>query len=235
MSLRDAWDDNAEAWLQWARRPGHDTYYLFNGARFMDLVPPAGRLTVDLGGGEGRLGRDLGARGHKVISLDASFTLTRACATHELALPAVVADVAAVPLFSKCADLVVAFMSLQDVDDLASAVAEAARLLAPNGAFCMAVVHPVNSAGQFEGARDNPHAPFVISGSYMDSHRYRDDVERDGISMTFHSEHRPLETYFTELETNGFVVESVREVTVPDRDDRWSRIPGFLHLRARRS
>lgn len=234
MSLRDAWEVNAAAWLRWARTPGHDTYDQFHGRRFLELVPPPGRLTVDLGAGEGRLGRDLAALGHRIVAVDASPTLARASASHGRPLPAIVADAAATPLQCGCADLVVAFMSLQDVDDLTSAVREAARVLSVGGQLCLAIVHPLNSAGRFEGERDDAGAPFVIRGSYLDTFRYHDDVDRDGLAMSFHSQHRPLQTYSLALENAGLVIESIREVTVSETDDRWARIPLFLHVRARR-
>jgi len=233
MSLREQWEDNARAWLRWARAPGHDSYDQFHGRRFLELVPEPGRLTIDLGAGEGRLARDLIRRGHRVVAVDASPTLARACATHEEGVPSVVADAAAVPLASGCADLVVAFMSLQDVDDLAGALTEVARLLAPDGRLCLAIVHPLNSSGSFEGAVGDRDAPFVIRGSYLDAFRYRDEVERDGLAMTFHSEHRSIEAYTRHLERDGLVIEALREVT-SDEADRWSRVPYFLHLRARR-
>jgi hypothetical protein len=53
-SLREAWEANAEAWVRWARAPGHDSYRQLHGRRFFELVPPAGRLTLDIGCGEGR-------------------------------------------------------------------------------------------------------------------------------------------------------------------------------------
>jgi hypothetical protein len=58
--------------------------------------------------------------------------------------------------------------------------------------------------------------------------------------MTFHSQHRPLETYFLAMEEAGLLVETLREPRIPDhavvleRSRRWQRVPYFLHLRARR-
>ncbi|HEX6477149.1 MAG TPA: hypothetical protein VF005_07715, partial [Acidimicrobiales bacterium] len=78
-------------------------------------------------------------------------------------------------------------------------------------------------------------APFIVRGSYLAAHRYRDDIERDGMAMTFHSEHRSLEAYSRALEQAGLVIEAIREVTEEDPSDRWSRIPLFLHLRASRA
>jgi hypothetical protein len=125
-------------------------------------------------------------------------------------------------------------MSLHDMDDLNGAIAEAARVLNVNGHLCMAIVHPLNSAGTFESR--TPDAPFVIRGSYFEDRRYADTVERDGLRMTFTSHHRPLQSYFDALETVGMAVE--RLVEVPDENDppgdRWQRLPLFLHIRARR-
>jgi SAM-dependent methyltransferase len=235
VSLREAWDSNAESWVAWVRKPGHDSYDQFHRRRFLQLVPPPGRLTIDLGAGEGRLGRDLTALGHRVVALDASVTLARACRSHARPLPFVVGDAAAPPLRAGCADLIVAFMSLHDVDDLSAAVTEIGRLLAAGGCLCMTIVHPLNSAGRFEGDREDHRAPFVIRGSYLEAFRYHDEVERDGLLMSFHSEHRPLETYCLALEKAGLVIEAAREVTVDDPEDRWARIPMFLNLRARRT
>ncbi len=234
MTLRGAWDDQAENWLRWARTPGHDSYWRFHGSRFVELVPPPGRLTIDVGAGEGRLSRDLRRRGHSVIAIDASYSMARACATGEEPTSAVVADAARLPLRNEVADIAVAFMSLQDIDDLESAVLELGRVLTPGGRLCVAVVHPINSAGRFEGERGDATRPFVIRGSYFERARYVDDVERDGLPMRFESEHRPIETYSKSLEEAGFSIDALREVTEPDPADVWHRLPLFLHIRATR-
>jgi ubiquinone/menaquinone biosynthesis C-methylase UbiE len=147
-------------------------------------------------------------------------------------------DAAALPLEDGSAELAIAFMSLHDIDAMPAAVREVARVLEPQGRLCIAIVHPINSAGHFESERADAH--FMIKGDYLRAHDYSETVEREGLSMTFHSQHRPLETYFEALEKAGFIVEALRELTVPDhavaseRGRRWQRVPLFLHLRARR-
>ena len=235
MDLREAWDANAEDWARWARRPGHDSYWRFHRDRFLELVPPAGRLTLDLGCGEGRLARDLRVLGHRLVGVDASPTLVRLAEEAHPSGDYRVADGAALPLEEACVDLVVAFMSLMDMDDAEGAVREAARVLERGCRFCIALVHPINSAGAF--ASEDPESPFVIEGSYLERRRYADTLERDGLPMTFTSDHRPLEDWFGMLERAGFLVERVREIpegTQPatPRQRRWQRVPLFLHLRA---
>jgi SAM-dependent methyltransferase len=237
LDLRSAWDEQAAQWIQWARTPDHDSYWRFGRAAFFELLPPAGWLTLDLGCGEGRVSRDLRALGHHVVAIDASSTMARAAAAADATIPIVIADAAAIPLVDGSCDLVVAYMSLHDVKDMDGAVMEAARVLAPGGHLCVAVVHPINSAGVFTG--EEPDAPFVIKGSYLKSHPYIDRVQRAGMQMTFSSRHHPLEDYFSAFEKAGLVVEALREVPADEdsarsaaRRMRWRRVPMFLDVRA---
>lgn len=196
-------------------------------------MPHPGRLTVDLGCGEGRVGRDLAARGHRVVGLDASPAMVYAAADHpEAAGLITVGDAARLPLATGSADCVVAHMSLQDIDDMESAVREIARVLQPGGRVVLAIVHPVNSAGRFVGERSDPNRPFVISGSWYAPRRYVDSVERDGLTMTFHSNHRALQDYTETLAAAGFLIERLREPTDLDPAKAWHRVPLFLHIRA---
>ena len=88
-------------------------------------------------------------------------------------------------------------MSLQNMDDMDGAIGEVARVLGHGGRFCLAVVHPFNSAGRFAG--DDASSPFVVEGSYFERGRYSDNFVRDGLEMTFVSERRPIEAYVSAL------------------------------------
>ena len=166
MALSDFWEGQAERWVRWAREPGHDTYWRFHRDRFLELLPPPGRLTVDVGCGEGRLARDLTALGHTVLAVDRSPTMVRHAREADPALDVRQADAAALPLGDGEADLLVSFMSLMNTDDLHAAVREAARVLDPAGRYCIALTHSLNTAGAFES--EKPDAPFVIEGSYFE-------------------------------------------------------------------
>ncbi len=238
-TLRQAWETHAGDWLAWSGAPGHDSYWRFHRDAFFELVPAPGHLTVDLGCGQGRVGADLSAGGHRVVGVDGSPTLAAAAAGPGRAV--CVGDVASLPLADDVADCVVCFMVLQDVDHYARAIAEAARVLRPGGRMAWSIVHPVNSAGRFEhdptaGGRGHrapggPGAPpFVIRARYFDVARYADEVERDGLVMTFHSEHRPLQDYTGALADAGFVIERMTEPTEPDRNDPWFAMPMFLDV-----
>jgi SAM-dependent methyltransferase len=238
MRLRDAWERNALAWAQWARAPMHDSYWRFHRDQFLTLLSPPRRLALDLGCGEGRLARDLKRRGYRVVGVDSSPTLTRLAREADPAIEVYVTDAAALPFAAGTFDLVVAFMSLHDVTDLPEAVREVARVLERGGRLCLAIVHPLNSAGKFES--EDPASPFTIRGSYLEPFGYADEIERDGLHMRFESEHRPLAAYFDALQQAGLLVEALREPPVPDNAIRypqnrhWQRLPLFLHVRALR-
>ncbi|MEO6470078.1 MAG: class I SAM-dependent methyltransferase [Acidimicrobiia bacterium] len=147
-SITDAWEETAEDWIRWARTPGVDDYFEFyNLPSFLELLPTAVGVTVDLGCGEGRVARVLRACGHAVIGVEPSATLVRAAREADPEFPVVHGRGDSVPLRAGVADLVVCFMVLQDVDDLSAVCSEIARLLADDGVACLAIVHPIASSG----------------------------------------------------------------------------------------
>lgn len=232
-TYNEDWEHEALNWAAWARTPEHDVYWRFSGPTFFELVPSPARRTLEIGCGEGRVCRDLAARGHRIVGLDASPTLLRLAAEAHPEGEYLLGDAAALPFEDGAFDLVVAFNSLMDVQDMPAAVAEAARVLEPGGRFCVCVTHPLADAGSFESRE--PDARFVIDGSYYGRRRFEGTFARDGLEITFRGWCYPLEDYCRALEEAGFLVEAVREpryVSPDGAPDRWGRLPNFLQLRA---
>jgi SAM-dependent methyltransferase len=239
--MRDGWEAEAEKWATFAGTPGRDSSHEdINLPALRALLPgpgPGSRRTLDLGCGEGRISRSLRSAGYQVTGADAAPTMVRRARGHPDAAPAVVGDASALPFRDEAFGLVVAYMCLHDIDQLPAAVAEAARVLEPGGRLCAAIPHPVSSAGRFAG-RD-AEASFLIEGSYLDIAPADWVADWGDVTMTFHSEHRPLEAYSRALEAAGLLMEAIREVRAPDAlvaaapgQRRWQRIPLYLHLRA---
>jgi SAM-dependent methyltransferase len=168
--LGEAWERLAAEWTAWARTPGHDLHFTrLNWPAFERLLPAPGRLALDLGCGEGRLGRLLNPAGYRLIGLDSSPTLAalaRDSGGYDRVLEA---DACAIPLDDGAVDLVIAFMSLHDMDDPAAAIAETARVLEPGGLLCAAIVHPFN----------RPADRLV---NYFENQRATDTVETNGLT-----------------------------------------------------
>jgi SAM-dependent methyltransferase len=173
--------------------------------------------------------------GYDVSAVDTSPTLIAYAREADPGGEYQVADAASLPFANESFHLVTAFMSLQDVDRYESAITEASRVLVTGGSLCLAITHPMQTAGEFSGRE--PDAPFVITGSYFDVRKVGGKpYVRDGVSMTFHSVHRPLQDYFAGLTTAGLAVDKLFEWA--DMSDppgnRWRRMPLFLDLRAKK-
>jgi SAM-dependent methyltransferase len=222
MSVSDHWEREAERWSAWARKHGHDSYWFESGPPFFELLPAPGRHTLDLGCGEGRVARDLKARGYTATGVDASQTMIRLAREADPEGEYVLADAAALPFDDGSFDLVIAFNSLMDIDDMPGAVAEASRVLEPDGNFCICITHPTRDAGTYE-TRER----FVIDGTpYLERRPFEFEVERDGLEIHFRSWAYPLETYMCALEDAGLLVEALREPPDPGRP-----FPNFVLLR----
>jgi hypothetical protein len=70
--------------------------------------------------------------------------------------------------------------------------------------------------------------PYEIDGSWFERKKLADTCERDGLTMTFHTEHRPIQDYVDALADAGFLIERLREVGDPGPASAWHRIPLFL-------
>ena len=222
------WEDRASQWLAWARTPGHDAYWRYREA-FFDLVPSPASRTLEVGCGEGRVTRDLAARGHTVTALDASPTLVAAAAQRDAAGTYLIADACDLPFDDASFDLVVAYNVLMDVQDMPCAVREAARVLSRAGSFCACVTHPATDAGAW---RDADVQDYLAGGVFAA------DDERDGLRIRWEGQRYSLEHYSRALEEAGLLLEAIREPR-PDPADggyaQWARVPMFLMLRARRA
>jgi len=226
-TLRDAWEENATDWVRWARSPELDhAFWHLNLPALIALLPAPHGLTLDVGCGEGRVARALKEHGHRVVGIESSPTLATAARETDPTVDIRVADAADIPFPADHFDLIVASLSLMNMDHLPGVVSEIARVLRPTGCFCFSILHPVNSWGD-------------AGGGYFQTVRYAEELKRDGARMIIHDTHRPLSDYFSAIEDAGLLVERIVE-PVPDdaylaavpEAERWRRRPGFLHVRA---
>jgi ubiquinone/menaquinone biosynthesis C-methylase UbiE len=230
------WEAEADNWVRWARTPGHDAYWYYRDTFFDLIVPPPGRRTLEIGCGEGRVARDLAARGHRVAAVDTAHTLLRYARQEDLAGAYVLANGAALPFPDRYFDITIAYNSLQDVEDMAGTVREAGRVLDRGGWLCACVAHPVTDLGRFLG--DDADAPFTMRRSYFETLRVEDTVQRDGLTMTFRGWTYTIEQYALAFEQAGFRIEVLREPKPSGATQtyaRWHAIPLFLFLRAVKS
>jgi SAM-dependent methyltransferase len=195
------WDRRAEQWAGFVRRPGAD--WQFEGLSwpaFAAMLPAPGKLTVDVACGEGRVGRQLARDGHTVVGADSSPAMVRLAAAAGSYQRVLHCPAAHIQLPDGVADLVVSFLALHDMEDVAAPVAEAARLLVPGGRLAVALLHPFAAIPGFDPA-----------GRYLTPQRYDVTVDRAGMPMSFAGWRRPISAYTGAIEHAGLVIETLRE------------------------
>jgi trans-aconitate methyltransferase len=165
--------------------------------------------------------RDLSRLERKVLGFDLSFTMCAAAASHPDRSNVVQADAATLPLADNTVDCAVAFMSLQDMDDVTGAVNEIVRVFKDGASLAMAIVHPMYSAGKFATPGDNVKNSFVMKRTYFQHEVLVSTDSHGDRSVTLFRKHLPLQTYMNALIKAGFHVEELLEL--PRRPARKGR------------
>ena len=220
MSESEAWNAAAHDWAHRIREGMGGRVHLHD-ASIYELLPPPRGLTLDVVCGEGRLTRELSARGYEVVGVDASTALVEEARSADPSGRYEVASIDSLPFADGAAGLAVCVNVLPHVDDLQAAGAELARVLAPGGAFLIGTIHPVAQAGTY----DEESGELTITDYW---NREREAVELG--EHTVHHERRTIEDYLRTLLGAGFVLTALREVPGPS-----GKLPLYLDLLLTRS
>jgi SAM-dependent methyltransferase len=236
--LSESWNEHAQEWIDWVRAPDRqDSYWRFHRDRFLALIPPLKRdqLIVDIGCGEGRVARDLQLLERRVLGVDLSPTMCQAAAGHDQPALVLQADAAVLPLADNSVDCAIAFMSLQDIDNMPGAVREIARVLKDGASLAMAIVHPMYSSGKFSAPEKNDGDNlFIVKRTYFQPERLVSTDSHGSLKVTLFREHRPLQSYLNALTKAGLHVEEVLELSDEDEARHRDGIPMFLDIVATR-
>src|SRR5512132_961493 len=111
------WEERAENWVRWARSSNGDAFWDY-APSFYSLLPPPHGWTLELGCGEGRGVRDLVQGGHRVVGLELSEALVRYVAKADGRGCEVRGDASALRFSDGSYNLVVAYNSLMDIEDM---------------------------------------------------------------------------------------------------------------------
>ena len=241
-SSTQSWNRVADDWAAHAATNDYRNQFLM--PRMLALLGDVrGKRVLDLGCGEGGYARALAGRGAEVVAVDGSARLI------ELAQAQPVAGVEyrclnAAALFGLegAFDLVMAAMSLMDVQDYAGAIREAHRVLKPGGELFMSVLHPcfTTSIARWGRRGDGDLEVFEVD-RYFDRVSWEERVT-ETFADTVTRRHRPLTDLMGAPLEAGFIL---RDLIEPEPDDaelalsrrfrKQKRIPYFLFLRWQRA
>ncbi|NNE67110.1 MAG: class I SAM-dependent methyltransferase [Pyrinomonadaceae bacterium] len=238
--LESEWEQMTPHWIK-EMREGR------NATREIQLDPPildlCGDVTdkdvVDLGCGEGRFSRKLGAQGATVLGLDRSRTMIEAAMS--IAGPAEeyrVADVQNLSFLEDASfDLAISYLNQCDLPDFAANTKEVFRILKPGGVFVIANLHPMRSATGLWCKDESGKKLHVTVDNYLESEKRHWKI----MGVTITNFHRSLETYVMAYLDAGFKLERIEEPSVsnealeqyPELDDE-QRVPNFILFKLRR-
>lgn len=167
------WNENAETWTHLARL-GYDVYRDFlNTPAFFEMLPPITGLTgLDLGCGEGHNTRLLARRGAKVTAIDIAEVFLRYAMEEEkrerLGIEYVLGSAVELPFADESFDFAVGFMSLMDIPEVEEVLAEAIRVLKPNGFLQFSIEHPCFATPHRRKVRDDQGRTLAVEvGGYF--------------------------------------------------------------------
>lgn len=221
-------DDSAEAWIADMGDKGDFSRRHILDAPMLDRIRDRGfRTALDVGCGEGRFCRMLTAQGITTTGIDPTARLLDAARDRDPQGSYLQVRAEALPFDDASFDLVVSYLTLIDIDDYATAIAEMARVLRPGGSLLIANLNSFSTAGDW--AAEGKAATGYLIDNYLDS---RAEWESwNGILIR--NWHRPFHLYMQALLANGLRLTHFDEPAPQGGDDqqiaRYRRAP-WLHV-----
>lgn len=216
------WDQMAEWWDEKMGDEGdlwHRTLIDPPLIRLVDKVE--GLRLLDLGCGNGYLGRRFARQGAIVIGVDANAPIIERARGREeqesLGIGYHVADAAHLEMLADDSfDLVICNMALMDIENAAGAIQEVARVLRKQGRFVASLSHPCFDKVSTSGWAIEQIYPITTIWRKMS--RYREIavamvpwLKFPGELVSTQAHHRPLSWYFRVFRASGLVVASFEE------------------------
>jgi len=227
-----AWDRQA-TWYDALQGADGDDFYreLILPAVLKRLAVRSGERVLDLGCGQGVLGRALAAQGISSVGIDASPALIGAARSRAGALEShLLGDARRAAAILKAANVPVPFahaaliMALQDLDPLAPVLHEVAAATAPGGRVVIALTHPCFRIPRLSswGWDAEKSVQYRRMDGYMSAVaapiRTHPGKAPAGDSTT--SFHRPLSTYINACGGSGLAVTAADELCSHRRGTR---------------
>jgi len=143
----EKWKQSAEAWIRdqgeqgdWSRR------FILDPALEEVLREVEGKAVLDLGCGEGRYCRVLKGKGAEVTGIDPVPRFIEQARALDPVSRYVEAGAEALPFEENTFDLVLSYLTVIDIPDLAAAAGEIARVLRPGGELVMVNISNLTSS-----------------------------------------------------------------------------------------
>lgn len=229
--MDNGWQDSAGAWVaDQGDRGDFGRRYVLDPVMLPRALASGATRALDVGCGEGRFCRMLAQAGVDTVGLDPTSALLAVARGRDPRGTYVEGAAEQLPFAGGAFDLVVSYLSLIDIPDIAAAIPEMARVLAPGGTLLIANLNGFNTAcgdqgWVKDGAGRRLHYPL---DHYLQERAMW--IEYRGIRIVNH--HRPLGTYMRRLLECGLTLTYFDEPrpsaeTPASRAAAYARVPWF--------
>jgi SAM-dependent methyltransferase len=228
--MTDGWMESAAGWIAEIGSDGDfGRKFVLDGPMLARVRDKSFRNALDVGCGEGRFCRMLKALGIEAIGIDPTEALIQHARQQDPEGDYRIGRAEALDFPERSYDLVVSYLTLIDIPDVRTAIAEICRVLAPGGTLLIANLTSFNTAGQPDGwVRDADGSPRFLIDHYMEERA--DWVQWQGIRV--YNWHRPLSTYMSLLLDQGLQLRHFSEPMPvgadPEKAQWHRRVPYFL-------
>ncbi|MDP3404411.1 MAG: class I SAM-dependent methyltransferase [Brevundimonas sp.] len=232
--MSNGWEESAQAWIDSQGEAGDfGRQWVMDAPMLARVTRRPFRRALDVGCGEGRFCRMLKARGIAAVGIDPAGALINRAWALDPDGDYRVEAAEAIGFDDGAFDLVVSYLSLIDIPDLATAIREMARVLAPGGTLLIANLAGYNSAADANGLG------WVTLADGRRVHAMDDYLEERAAwiewrGIRIRNWHRPLGTYMTLLLEQGLTLTHFAEPAAhggdPVRQALYRRAPWFLMM-----
>ena len=216
--MNDPREEHAE-WWQREFTDGVDPEYT---EQILPLIqqhlPDSGRM-LDLGCGEGQVGRVAAAQSLEVVGFDPAYTQVALASSRAGGPQYFQGSATDVSLATGCMDAAVACLVFEHIEFIDPVFAELARVVRSGGTFLLLLNHPLlqtPGSGWIDDQVLDPPEQYWRVGPYLQESNTMEEVEQ-GVYIRFF--HRPLSRYINAAVESGFRLERMEEP---------SPAPGFL-------
>jgi SAM-dependent methyltransferase len=225
--ISNGWNESAAAWIAELGDLGDFGRRFVLDEPMMALVRQRVHVSaLDVGCGEGRFCRMLGALGIRTTGVDPTEALVARARALDHGGDYRIGMAERLDFEDHSFDLVISYLSLIDIPDLRTALYEMARVLRPGGRLLIANLTGFTTAGMVFGGRRPRGAD--KKASYLDEH----SSEVSWGAIRIRNWHRPLETYMKGLLEVGLRLSHFSEPRPyggpPEKVGRYLRAPYFI-------
>lgn len=237
-SSTKSWDRIAEDWVRHANTNDYRNLFLMP-ITFELLGDVSGKKILDMGCSEGAYCRELLKRGADVTGIDGSELLINiATARSDESITFLVRNANCLDgIEADSFDIVLASMSLMDVEDYEGSISEVHRVLKKSGILLMSILHPCFSSRQSRWKRNEDGAfEYYQVDAYFERQVWEEHIT-DRFKHPVFFRHMPLTDFINPIIQLGFrltrfyePVPTDKQIRASRRLERLRRIPLFLFM-----